>query len=97
MNETILNPFEFINGRLNSIENLLLDLKEQSSKKEKESVVKKKYYTGKEVDKILRCSPPTRYKHKNNGLIEAVKVGGKTLYTCESVDKMAIAIEAKNG
>ena len=95
MEKAIPNPFTSLHGELAAIKNLLHTLVEDSQKKEEPSTLKK-YYTGKEVDKILRCSPPTRYKHKNNGLIEAVKVGGKTLYTCESVDKMAIAIEAKN-
>ncbi len=95
MNNVIPNPYANLYGKLDNIETLLNSLVEDAQKKKEATPTLKKYYTGKEVDKILRCSPPTRYKHKNNGLIEAVKVGGKTLYTVESVDKMAIAIEAK--
>lgn len=95
MNKMTINPFDLISNRLTSIEHLLERLN-ASVEKEKEVPVLKKYYTGKEVDKILRCSPPTRYSYRNRGLIKSVKVGGKTLYTVESVDKMAIVIEVKN-
>lgn len=45
-----------------------------------------KPYTGKEVDALFSISSPTRHDWRKKGMIEAVKVGGRTYYTAESVE-----------
>ncbi|MBC8755973.1 helix-turn-helix domain-containing protein [Kordia sp. YSTF-M3] len=64
------NPFEIINERLSSIENLLLDIKQKPVEEEKSENL-----TVKETAEFLKISTQSVYAYIKRGLFTAQKVG----------------------
>lgn len=67
----------------------LIDLMRKTVREELRLVPRKrkKPYTGMEVDALFDISAPTRHNWRKKGYIEATKIGGRTYYTAESVEK----------
>lgn len=92
------NPFEVLNNRFNVIEGLLIDLTlAASGSPAKETKQSSEYLSGKEVDKYLRISSPTRIKWAKEGILTKYQIGGKVLYKKIEVEKALKLIEVKRG
>lgn len=50
----------------------------------------KRYYSRNEVAAMLQVSLPTIHRLMNDGLLKASKVGGRTLFETEAVDKAIV-------
>lgn len=72
------NPFEVIDARLSSIENLILDLKHQP--KQVEPTVQPDLITRKEAIKLLSTTPATLWRWEKHGKIKSYGIEGKRYY-----------------
>lgn len=73
------NPFEVIEARLSSIENLILDLKHQPTKVEP-TEQPEQLLTIDEVAELLHLTKPTVYSKHSKGELPGVCKQGKRLY-----------------
>lgn len=73
------NPFEVIEARLSSIENLILDLKHQPIQVETTNQ-QKQLLTIDEVAELLHLTKPTVYSKHSKGELPGVCKQGKRLY-----------------
>ena len=53
------------------------------------------YLTGKQVDKLLNISAPTRHKYVKDGLLNKHKIGGRVLYKRTEVLQALKVVENK--
>jgi hypothetical protein len=75
----MINPFEEIESRLSSIENLILDLKHQPTKVEPKND-SEIYLTRKETAEFFKVSLVSIHNYINRGLIRPLKIGNKTMF-----------------
>ena len=78
----MINPFEVIVARLETIENLLLDIKHQKLEAKKQA----EYFTVKEVAKFLDLTVPTIYSKVNRGQLPYLKRGKRLYFSRETIE-----------
>lgn len=84
------NPFELIDARLATIENLLLDIKHPTPKPATDIVerVKDENFTIKQLSDYWQCHPQTIMKKKRAGLIPFHQSGRKVFFKRSEIDKV---------
>jgi hypothetical protein len=74
------NPFEVIEARLSSIENLILDLKHQPKTVEPNQPHEPELVIRKEALELLSTTPATLWRWEKQGKIKSYGIGGKRYY-----------------
>jgi len=83
------NPFEILERKLDTIEEILLSMKKGEGSEQQKTV---RYRTRQQAAEALHITLPTLHYYTKNGLIQGSRVGTRILYTEEAINEAVKAI-----